>query len=65
MLPKNLFLHLNQIIWSSYQLGQINDNIFGKSEASFVTQLNLSEFDPIFGKWDTEKKLKEIQIMSL
>jgi len=42
----------------SYQLGQINDNIFGKSEASFVTQLNLSEFDPIFGKWDTEREIK-------
>ena len=42
----------------SYQLGQINDNIFGKSEASFVTQLNLSEFNPIFGKWDTEKEIK-------
>ena len=42
----------------SYQLGQINDNIFGKSEASFATQLNLSEFNPIFGKWDTEKEIK-------
>ena len=42
----------------SYQLGQINDNIFGKSEATFVTQLNLSEFDPIFGKWDSEREIK-------
>ena len=26
---------------SSYQLGQINDNIFGKFESSFITQLRL------------------------
>ena len=41
---------------SSYQLGQINDNIFGKSESSFVTQLRLSQYDPFFGLWDSDKE---------
>tara|TARA_B100001057_G_scaffold497338_1_gene601192 strand:+ start:1806 stop:3620 length:1815 start_codon:yes stop_codon:yes gene_type:complete len=42
---------------SSYQLGQINDNIFGKTEASFITQLNLSQPNPSFGKWDSESEI--------
>jgi hypothetical protein len=41
---------------SSYQLGQINDNIFGKSEVSFITQLSLSQSDPFFGKWDSDSE---------
>lgn len=41
---------------SSYQLGQINDNIFGKFESSFVTQLKLSQYDPLFGIWDSDKE---------
>lgn len=41
---------------SSYQLGQINDNIFGKFESSFVTQLRLSQYDPLFGIWDSDKE---------
>ena len=42
---------------SSYQLGQINDNIFGKTEASFITQLTLSQPNPSFGKWDSESEI--------
>ena len=42
---------------NSYQLGQINDNIFGKTEASFITQLTLSEPNPYFGKWDSESEI--------
>ena len=42
---------------SSYQLGQINDNIFGKTEASFITQLTLSQPNPYFGKWDSESEI--------
>ena len=41
---------------SSYQLGQINDNIFGKFESSFITQLRLSQYDPLFGIWDSDKE---------
>ena len=41
---------------SSYQLGQINDNIFGKYESSFITQLRLSQYDPLFGIWDSDKE---------
>ncbi len=42
---------------NSYQLGQINDNIFGKIEASFITQLTLSQSNPYFGKWDSESEI--------
>ena len=42
---------------NSYQLGQINDNIFGKTEASFITQLTLSQPNPSFGKWDSESEI--------
>lgn len=40
----------------AYQLGSINDNLFGKSEASFITQVNLSEFSPNFGLWSQQKE---------
>ena len=42
---------------TSYQLGQINDNIFGKTEASFITQLTLSQPNTYFGKWDSESEI--------
>jgi len=42
---------------TSYQLGKINDNIFGKTEASFITQLTLSQPNPYFGKWDSESEI--------
>ena len=42
---------------TSYQLGQINDNIFGKTEASFITQLTLSQSNPYFGNWDSESEI--------
>jgi len=42
---------------NSYQIGQINDNIFGKTEASFITQLTLSQPNPYFGKWDSESEI--------
>jgi len=42
---------------NSYQLGQINDNIFGKTEASFITQLTLSQSNPYFGNWDSESEI--------
>ena len=40
----------------SYQLGSINDNLFGKSEASFITQVNLSEISPNFGLWSQQRE---------
>jgi len=40
----------------AYQLGSINDNLFGKSEASFITQVNLSETSPNFGLWSQQKE---------
>ena len=42
---------------NSYQIGQINDNIFGKIEASFITQLILSQPNPYFGKWNSESEI--------
>ena len=41
---------------TSYQLGQINDNIFGKTELH-ITQLTLSQPNPYFGKWDSESEI--------
>ena len=32
-----------------YQLGKIQDEVFGKRETDFVSQLTLEEFNPIFG----------------
>ncbi|GIS00675.1 MAG: hypothetical protein CM15mP102_14950 [Flavobacteriales bacterium] len=64
MLLKNLFLLFKSNGLSSYQLGQINDNIFGKYESSFVTQLRLSQYDPLFGIWDSDKEKMETQIIS-
>lgn len=40
----------------AYQLGSINDNLFGKSEASFITQVNLSEISPYFGLWSQQRE---------
>ena len=40
----------------AYQLGSINDNIFGTSEASFITQVNLSEISPNFGLWSQQRE---------
>ena len=40
----------------AYQLGYINDNLFGKSEASFITQINLSEISPNFGLWSQQRE---------
>jgi len=40
----------------AYQLGSINDNLFGKSEASFITQVNLSEISPNFGLWSQQRE---------
>jgi len=40
----------------AYQLGSINDNVFGKSEASFITQVNLSEISPNFGLWSQQRE---------
>ena len=40
----------------AYQLGSINDNLFGKSEASFITQVNLSEISPNFGLWSQQEE---------
>jgi hypothetical protein len=39
-----------------YQLGKMQDNIFGNREASFVTQLSLQEADPVFGITSQEKE---------
>ena len=40
----------------AYQLGSINDNLFGKSEASFITQVNLTEISPNFGLWSQQRE---------
>ena len=32
-----------------YQLGKIQDGIYGNRDASFVTQLTLEELNPVFG----------------
>ena len=40
----------------AFQLGSINDNLFGKSEASFITQVNLTEINPIFGLWSQKRE---------
>ena len=40
----------------AFQLGLINDNLFGKSEASFITQVNLSEISPNFGLWSQQRE---------
>jgi len=40
----------------AYQLGSINDNLFGKSQASFITQINLSEISPNFGLWSQQRE---------
>ena len=40
----------------AFQLGSINDNLFGKSEASFITQVNLSELSPYFGLWSQQRE---------
>lgn len=40
----------------AFQLGSINDNLFGKSEASFITQVNLSELNPYFGLWSQQRE---------
>jgi len=40
----------------AYQLGSISDNLFGKSEASFITQVNLSEISPNFGLWSQQRE---------
>ena len=40
----------------AFQLGSINDNLFGKSEASFITQVNLSEISPYFGLWSQQRE---------
>ena len=40
----------------AYQLGSINDNLFGTSEASFITQVNLSEISPNFGLWSQQRE---------
>ena len=40
----------------AYQLGSINDNLFSKSEVSFITQVNLSEISPIFGLWSQQRE---------
>ena len=40
----------------AYQLGSMNDNLFGTSEASFITQVNLSEISPNFGLWSQQRE---------
>ena len=39
-----------------YQLGQINDPIFGMRESSFITQLSLEQANPVFGILTQEKE---------
>ena len=40
----------------SYQLGKIQDDIFGNRDAVFVSQLTLEESDPRFGVTSQEKE---------
>ena len=39
-----------------YQIGEINDNIFGSIKSSFITQLQLSQYNPSFGIASQEKE---------
>jgi len=46
---QNLIPPFNTINLPIYQIGELNDNIFGKTSSSFVTQIQLQEYDPQFG----------------
>lgn len=46
---QNLIPPFNTINLPIYQIGELNDNIFGKTSSSFVTQIQLEEYDPQFG----------------
>ena len=39
-----------------YQIGEIRDNIFGATTSSFITQLQLSQYNPAFGIASQEKE---------
>ena len=39
-----------------YQIGEIRDNIFGSVTSSFITQLQLSRYNPSFGIASQEKE---------
>ena len=39
-----------------YQIGEIRDNIFGGTTSSFITQLQLSQYNPAFGIASQEKE---------
>ena len=39
-----------------YQIGEIRDNIFGVTTSSFITQLQLSQYNPSFGIVSQEKE---------
>ncbi|OUW76231.1 MAG: hypothetical protein CBD72_04460 [Flavobacteriaceae bacterium TMED212] len=39
-----------------YQIGEIRDNIFGVTTSSFITQLQLSQYNPSFGIISQEKE---------
>ena len=39
-----------------YQIGEIRDNIFGGTTSSFITQLQLSQYNPSFGIASQEKE---------
>ena len=39
-----------------YQIGEISDNIFGSVKSSFITQLQLSQYNPSFGITSQEKE---------
>ncbi len=46
---QNLIPPFNTINLPIYQIGELNDNIFGKTSSSFITQIQLQEYDPQFG----------------
>ena len=46
-----------------YQIGEINDNIFGSIKSSFITQLQLSQYNPSFGIASQEKEVRDLTIL--
>ena len=41
----------------SYQLGVYDDNIFGKSEATYLAQLTLETVEPVFGIFNQSQEI--------
>ena len=49
---------LNQI--QTFQLGSYNDNIFGKSEVTFLSQLTMESVSPVFGIFNQDDEINGV-----